>query len=112
MRIRSAIAVAVVVAGLSASAAVYAAPANIDAHAHAMFAKSKIVKLTLRNDSGSAMELKVGDKVMTLDAGKTVALKLPLGTRIMANAATAKHQAGELLAEVSTNLDDTTVVIK
>jgi len=79
---------------------------------HAMFAKSKTVNLALRNDSGSPLELKVGDKVMSLDAGKTVALKLPEGTRIVVNAAAPKHPAGELIAEASTDLDDTTVAIK
>ena len=112
MRIRSAVFVAVIVAGLSTPAAVYAAPASSDAPVHAMFAKSKTVKVAVRNDSGSPVELKVGDQVISLDAGKTLALKLPIGTRILMNAATPKHQAGELLAEASTGLNNATLAIK
>ena len=67
-----------------------------------MFAKNKTVKFSLRNDSGASLQLKVGDQIVSLDAGKTVALKLPVGTRILVNAATAKHQAGDLVAEAST----------
>jgi hypothetical protein len=71
-----------------------------------MFAKTKTVKVALRNDSGSPLQLKVGDEIVSLDAGKSVALKLAVGTRIVVNAATDKHQAGELIAEASTALDN------
>jgi hypothetical protein len=112
MRIRSAVFVAVIVAGLSTPAAVYAAPASSDAPVHASIAKNKVVKLAMRNDSGSLVELKVGDQAMSLDAGKTVALKLPVGTRILVTATTPTHQAGELLAEVSTDMNNATIAIK
>jgi hypothetical protein len=110
MKIRSAVAVVVAVAGLSLSATVYAAP-TVSSHVYAMFAKSQTVKVSLRNDSGSPLELKVGDQVVSLDAGKTVALKLAIGTRIVVNAATSKHKAGEVLAEASSALDNATLAI-
>jgi len=112
MRIWSAVAITVAIVGLGAAPAVYAATSNVPSPGHAMFAKSKIVKVALRNDSGSALQLKVGDEIVSLDAGKSVSLKLAVGTRIMVNAATDKHQAGELLAEASTALDNTTLTIK
>jgi hypothetical protein len=77
-----------------------------------MFAKGKTVKFAVRNDSGSPLELKAGDQVVSIEAGKTVALTLAIGTRIVVNAPTAKYQAGELLAEASTALDHTTLTIK
>jgi hypothetical protein len=77
-----------------------------------MSAKTKTVKVALRNDSGSPLQLKVGDQVVSLDAGKSVSLKLAVGTRIVVNAGTDKHPSGELLAEVSTSLDNTTLAIK
>jgi hypothetical protein len=49
---------------------------------------------------------------MSLDAGKTVALKLPVGTRILMNTATPHHAAGDLLAEASTDLSNTTLAFK
>jgi hypothetical protein len=64
-----------------------------------MFSKTKTttIKLNLRNDTGSAMEVKVGDKVMTLDPGKPVSLKVDVGTRIVANSATPNHEVGSLI---------------
>jgi hypothetical protein len=73
--------------------------------------KTGTVKLSLRNDSGSAMEVKVGDKVMTLDPGKPVSLKLEVGTRIVANTATPNHEAGSLIEEVIKDHDGATIVI-
>jgi hypothetical protein len=113
MRIRSAaFPIAVVVAGFIASATVYAAPTDVPSHARVLLAKSQTVKVALRNDSGSQMELKVGEQVMSLDAGKTVAVKVPVGTRIVVNAATPKHPAGELIAEATSELNNATVAIK
>ena len=77
-----------------------------------MFAKTQTVKVSLRNDSSSQMQLKVGDQVMSIEAGKTVAVKVPVGTRIVMNTATSTHQAGELIAEATSELDNTTVAIK
>ena len=78
-----------------------------------MFSPTKLstVKLSLRNDSGSAMEVKVGDQVMTLDPGKPVSLKLPVGTRIIAVTATQKCAAGSLLEEVVKEHSGATIVI-
>ena len=74
--------------------------------------KTQTVKVSLRNDSRSPMQLKVGEQVMSIDAGKTVAVKVPVGTRIVVNAATSTHQAGELIAEATPALDNSTVAIK
>jgi hypothetical protein len=112
MRIRSVFPIALVVAGFMASAAVYAAPTNFQSPVHAMFAKTQTVKVSLRNDSTSQMQLKVGEQVMSIDAGKTIAVKIPVGTRIVVNAATSTHQVGELIAEATPALDNSTVAIK
>ena len=112
MRIGIAVAIAVLVAGAGAPVFVHAAPVDSHAPVHATLTKSKTVKLSLRRDSGVLAELKVGDQVMSLDAGKTVALKLPVGTRILINTATPNHPAGELLTEVSTGLNATTLAFK
>jgi hypothetical protein len=114
MKIRSVLAIAVAVAGLSASTNIYAAAkaADTPSLAYVGFAKTKTIKLSLRNDSSASMELKVGDDVVTLDAGKTVTLKLPLGTRVVTNAATPTHQAGTLVAQASSELNGTTVAIR
>jgi hypothetical protein len=112
MKIPSALAVAVALVGLSASAPVYAAPTNLNVPVHMAFAKTKVVKFSVRNDSGTPVELKVGDQLMPLESGKTLALKLPIGTRVLLNTSIPKHQAGEVLAEVSSELNDSTIAIK
>jgi hypothetical protein len=106
--------IAIVAAFLLAAPAVYAAPANISSPLHAMFGKTKTstVKLNLRNDSGSPMEVKVGDQVMTLDPGKPVALNLEVGTRIVANSATPNHAAGSLIEEVVKDHNGATIIIR
>ena len=79
-----------------------------------MFAKTKTstVKLNLRNDSGSAMEVKVGDQVMTLDPGKPITLNLEVGTRIVANSATPNHAVGSLIEEVVKDHAGATIIIR
>jgi len=79
-----------------------------------MFGKTKTstVKLSLRNDSGAPMEVKVGDKVMTLDPGKPVSLNLEVGTRIVANSATPNHPAGSLIEEVISDHNGATIIIR
>jgi hypothetical protein len=106
--------IAVVASSLLAAPAVYAAPASISSPVHAMFAKTKssTVKLSLRNDSGSPMEVKVGDQVMTLDPGKPVNLKLEVGTRIVATTGTPNHPAGSLIEEVISDHNGATIVIR
>src|SRR6201982_1103989 len=106
--------IAVAATSLLAVPAVYAAPASFSSPVHAMFGKTKstTVKLTLRNDSGSAMEVKIGDKVMTLDPGKPVSLNLEVGTRIVANSATPNHPAGSLIEEVIKDHNGATIVIR
>ena len=106
--------IAVAAVSLLAVPAVYAAPASISSPVHAMFGKTKstTVKLSLRNDSGSAMEVKVGDKVMTLDPGKPVTLNLEVGTRIVANSTTPNHPAGSLIEEVISDHNNATIIIR
>jgi hypothetical protein len=106
--------IAVAATSLFAVPAVYAAPVSISSPVHAMFAKTKstTVKLSLRNDSDSAIEVKVGDKVMTLDPGKPVTLSLEVGTRIVANSNTPNHPAGSLIEEVISGHNGATIIIR
>jgi hypothetical protein len=106
--------IAVVASSLLAVPVIYAAPASVSSPVHAMFAKSKTstVKLSLRNDSGTPMEVKVGDKVMTLEPGKPVNLNVEVGTRIVANSATPNHEVGSLIEEVVKDHAGATIIIR
>lgn len=114
MRIRSVFPIAIVAAGImaSASASAYAAT-DVPVLTHASFSKSqKNVNVSLRNDSGTPLELKVGEQVMSVDAGKTLALKVAVGTRIVMNTATATHPAGEVLTQANAAMNNATIVIR
>jgi hypothetical protein len=106
--------VAVVASSLLAAPALYAVTTDVSVPVHAMFGRTKTttVKLNLRNDSGTPMEVKVGDKVMTLDPGKPVSLNLEVGTRIVANTTTPNHAAGSLIEEVISDHNGATIVIR
>jgi hypothetical protein len=78
----------------------------------AAHAGEKKISFNLRNDTGAALELKVGDKVTTLKAGETLPVKLPVGTRIVTDTATEHHAAGEVITVVSdTMYRDSTISI-
>lgn len=94
------------------SGAVYAAPLAVYAPMHAMFGKSKMVKFSLRNDGSSSLTLKVGEEVVTIEAGKSKAMELPVGTRILRQDATSTSQAGTLVTEVSKELSGVTIALK
>jgi hypothetical protein len=111
MNYRNLLAVTVVATSLLASPVSYAATA-VHSPVNAMFGKTKTVKLTMVNDSTTPVEVKAGDEVVKLDAGKPVTLNLQPGTRVVYNTATDKQQAGSLIAEVSTSLNGATIHLK
>jgi hypothetical protein len=107
--------IAIVMIGTSiiTAPAVYAAPAGVHSPVPAMFRnQTKAIKLNVRNDSGTAIELKVNEQVMTLEVGKSLDLKLPVGTRILANSSTPSHPAGSLITEVIKEQDGATISIR
>lgn len=110
MKFRNLFAASIVATSLLASPVVHAA--GLNSPVHAMFGKTKTIKLTLLNDSGAPMEVKAGDDVIKLEAGKPVTLSLAPGTRVVSNTTTEKSQAGSLIAEVSSSLNGATIHIK
>jgi len=101
----------VVAISLLAPSAVFAAPAG-NTPTNEMFAKTKTIHFKLLNDSSSAMEFKVGDNIVKLDAGKAVAVNLPVGARILCSSATPLHQSGSVIAEVTDSLNGAIVHVK
>jgi hypothetical protein len=106
------LALAFAVVSLPAVQQLHAAPPAAYLPASPPTDKRQTVQFTLHNASASPMEFKVGDDVVALDAGKAIALKLPAGTRIITTKADGTHQAGELIAEVTKELDGATLHIK
>ena len=114
MKIRIALASSAAILFLAALPAAYAS-VSIHAPVHALLGShgQKNVKISLRNDTGAPLELKIGDKVVTLQAGQLVSEKLPVGTRITTDTATANHKTGDLIVEISEGMyNDSTLTIK
>ena len=101
-----------VVTSLISSEAVYAAPAAIPVPVHALFSKSKLVSFSVRNDSAAPLKLKAGESSMTIEPGKTMPMKLAEGTRVTTEEASGSHEAGALIAQVSSQMSGVTLSIK
>lgn len=113
MRIRFASATVLAAAAIFAALpAANAAVLNAHSPAHAFFHSNsqKKIKFNLRNDTGAPLELKIGDKVETLKADQVLPLKLPVGTRVVANADAGRYHAGDVIVEVrDTMYSDSTI---
>lgn len=92
--------------------AVFAAPTPLPMPLHALFSKSKLVSFTVRNDSSTALKLKAGDSMVTIEAGKTLAVKLPTGATITTEEPTATHAAGTVIAKVTNDLNGATINVR
>ena len=91
-----------------------AATVSIHSPAHAFFHSNgqKKIRFNLRNDSGAPVELKIGDKVETLKANQVLPLKLPVGTRVTANADSGRYHTGDVIVEVTDNMySDSTIAL-
>lgn len=115
MKIRLASAAVFAAAAIFAALpAANAAAVNVHSPIHAFFHSNsqKKIKFSLRNDTGAPLELKIGDKVETLKADQVLPLKLPVGTRVTANADTGRYHTGDVIVEVSENMySDSTIAI-
>jgi len=99
------------VAMLAGQAAVYAEPAAIPTMTRAMY-KTKTVSFNVRNDSKSPLTIQAGERQITIDPGKIVAVKLEEGTKLVAVTATAKLAQGDLISVVSSAMASATVAIQ
>ncbi len=58
------------------------------------------------------MEVKAGEEIIKLEAGKPTVVNLTPGTRVVSTTATEKREAGSLIAEVTSQLNGATIHIK
>ena len=95
---------------VSAIALPHLVPATVDHAALSVFSR-KMITLSFRNDSAEVLELRAGEKVLTLEPGKTATLRLPLGMQVCLNKATSKHAVGYVVANADSYLDQTTIAL-
>jgi hypothetical protein len=70
--------------------------------------KSKMVDMNIANNTGSVLEVKVGDTPMKIETGQTVKVSAPAGTKIIVTAS-SNHEVGSTLAELTTDLAGATI---
>ena len=110
--LKSALRAAALAAIVLAPVATFAATLHPTSNMHASIGgKEKSVRFSLRNQSGASIDLRAGEKTMTIAAGQTVDLKLPIGTRITTASKSDKREAGAVVCEVSSSTADTTIVL-
>jgi hypothetical protein len=112
MKRLNSLAVTVVAISVLGPSVAFGAPARMNTPANPMFAKTKTIHFKLLNDSSSAMEFKVGDSVVKLDAGKSLMVNLPIGARVLCSSATPLHESGSVIAEVTDALNGAIVHVK
>jgi hypothetical protein len=114
MKIRTAFATFFAIAFFTALPGTFASVQRIHPPMHAMFSNGqKNIKINLHNGTGAPLELKIGDKVTTLQTGTVMSVKLPVGTRITTDTATENHKVGDLIVEISEGMyNDSTLTIK
>lgn len=108
---RSLFIAALVATSLFSSQVVHSAVIHVPNPTHAMFGNSKPVQFSVRNDCSSTLELKAGDQTITVEAGKTVKVKIPAGTKLITTKPTAHSEAGAVVVEVTDSLSGATVAI-
>ncbi len=108
MKRRSVITAVVLGISILTSEAMYASPVAAPSPMHAMFNGQKLVKFNLRNATDAPLKVKAGDVEMTLAPGQNVPLKLPVGSKIVVEEATAHYAQGSVLAVVTDDIIDVT----
>jgi hypothetical protein len=111
MNRRSVVTAMVLAASIVLPGSAFAAPASVHSPVQAMLGNQKLVSFSLHNATSEPLKVKAGDKEMTLNPGSVTTVKLPAGTKIVTQEATAKYEAGSVLAVVSPELKDATVTL-
>lgn len=96
---------------VSAIALPHSIPVTKDNAGLSILSRKKTITLTLRNASAAALELRAGEKRLTLEPGESETLVLPLGVEVCFNKPTAKSKAGDLVVTAAAYLDQTTVTL-
>ena len=96
---------------VSAIALPYSIPDTNDHAALSVFTRKKAITVSFWNASAAVLELRAGEKLLTLEPGKTETVVLPLGVEIVFNKTTSKNKAGDLVVTVAAYLDQTTVTL-
>ena len=74
--------------------------------------RKKRVIINVKNVSAEALELSAGDRPVTVEAGRTLPVEVPVGEALAFRKATGAHAAGELLIKAEVYFDHSTVTVR
>ncbi len=99
---------------LSAAGSLQAAPLLATPHAvNDKQPSAKLVSFQMRNDSANAFTIKAGEQPeMTLQPGKSVALKVAEGVQVVAVNGTSNLAAGSVVTMVTKQLQGNTLAVR
>lgn len=101
----------VVAASIFTTGVSFAAPVAAKTPVYASSGKARMVSFSLHNATSSPIKVKAGDAEIILQPGSVTAMKLPTGTKVVAEESTDKYKAGDVLAEAIPDLSSATVTL-
>ena len=100
------------VLSLSAAGSLHAAPLGMFRHTAADNAtKAKLVSFNVRNDTKQSLVLQAGGQQITIEPGKSTALRLGEGSDVVNVSGTTHSAAGSVLTKVTKDLQGNTLAI-
>jgi hypothetical protein len=102
----------VVAASAFTTGAMYAAPVAAKSPVLTSSSKPKMVSFKLQNATSTAIKVKAGDAEMTLEPGTTTPVKLPVGTKLVSEVTVPHYEEGSVIAVVSQDLGEGTIVLQ
>jgi hypothetical protein len=91
--------------------AVYAAPVAGFAPFNAPSGKEKPVSLNFHNNTTEPIKIKAGASEMTVDPGKTVAVKLAVGEKVISQTDSPNYHVGDVLATAAKEFDNAVITL-
>lgn len=99
------------VLALSASAAVPQLSKAVHLHPHPALTDNRI-SFSIHNNAPIFQDVKVDGRSYTIMAHQNLKIKAPAGTLIFADSETGMHRRGEVLLEVSSQVQNQTLTLK
>lgn len=99
-------------ASLIGSEAVYAQPAAIHVPVHAIFAKTKMVRFTLRNETKEMVQVSVNGGTVDIAPGASSNVKAADGEKILAANSTAHYAVGTVIVVATSAISDASIVLR
>jgi hypothetical protein len=96
---------------LSASTVVSPLSKMVHFHPHSTQPDTRI-SLVIRNDASVFQDIKVGGRSYTILGHRGLNIKAPAGTIIYADSSTGVHHRGEVLVEVSTQVQNQEIELR